>query len=350
MTYSKPTQSRIIQVFNDMRIKHPRLPAAHAAFNEARETGRLTPYSPQRYIEFFAPTHSGKSMAVRSYIEDVVVPEVIAKGVFPADMDRQRIAQQQRLVLHVTLSPQASVRSLAADILRQLGDKRADTGNGPVLLRRVYEYLTGEYKDPGTRETLPRQTELVILDEIQHLSVGKVQRPSGRAEKSHQIESTHVTDTLKTMLIRGLVPMVFVGIPEAREHLAIDQQLLNREMGKIDFSPLRWSNIKDQKVFLEYCLEAAELIQAENLLPETVALSDLNILHMLWAASGGCIGIASRILEEATLHAVNRDAQSIEIEDLALAVDTRALPNRMCTYNPFREGVRNVEKVEVYPA
>lgn len=287
-------------------------------------------------------------MAVRSYIEDVVVPEVIERGLFPADMDRHRIAQQQRLVLHVTLSPQASVRSMAVDILRQLGDKRADTGGGPVLLRRVYEYLTGEYRDPITREVLPRQTELVILDEIQHLSAGKVNKPSGRLEKSHRIETTQVTDTLKTMLIRGLVPMVFVGIPEAREHLAIDQQLLNREMGKIDFSPLRWSNIKDQEIFLEYCIEAAALIRAENLFPEDIDLLGNGIPHMLWAASGGCIGVVSRILEEAALHATNREAPSIELEDLALAVDTRALPNRMCTYNPFREGVRQATKVEVY--
>ena len=36
-------------------------------------------------------------------------------------------------------------------------------------------------------------------------------------------------------MIRGLVPMVFVGVTEAREHLAIDIQLTNRGMDKIDF-------------------------------------------------------------------------------------------------------------------
>ncbi|WMT87489.1 ATP-binding protein [Pelagibacterium sp. 26DY04] len=341
MSYKKPSNGIVYAAFADMRIHHPRLAGAHAILNDAREAGRLTPYRPKRYVEFFAPSHSGKSMAIETYIEDVVVDEVIERGLFPADMDRAEIARKQNVVLHVTLSPKASTRSLAADILRQLGDPNHDKGDGPVLLRRVYEYLSGTYKDPVTQEVFGRQTELLVLDEIQHLSASKVERPDGKTEKSHKITSTEVTDTLKTMMIRGLVPMVLVGVPEAREHLAIDVQLTNREMAKIDFSPLRWSVEEDQAIFIEYCLEAAALIKEWELLPEDTDLLEDSIPHMLWAASGGCIGVVSRILEEAVYHALKRDAARVEFEDLALAVDTRAIPNNNCTYNPFRLGVRN---------
>ena len=235
---------------------------------------------------------------------------------------------------------------MASDILRQLGDKRAESGSGPVLLRRVYEYLNGTYIDPATKQEIGRQTELVILDEIQHLSGSKTANDDGKSERSHRLTSTEVTDTLKTMMIRGLVPIVFVGVPEAREHLAMDIQLTNREMGKINYSRLKWSSQEDQVIFLEYCQEAAELLKTHKLLPETTDLLDGDIPHRLWAASGGCIGIVSRILEEAVHHALKRDAKRVEIEDLALAVDTRAIPNNMCTYNPFREGVRAAELIE----
>lgn len=339
----KPSKGMVIAAFENMRIQHPRIRGAHQVLDDAREAGRLTPLSPKRYVEFFAPSHSGKSMAIRTYIEDKVVDEAIAKGHFAADEDRQEIAKKQKIVLHVTLSPNASVRSMAADILRALGDPRADIGDGPVLLRRVYEYLSGTYKDPATGQEIGRQTELVILDEIQHLSSSKAARPDGLWKKSHVIRSTDVTDTLKTMMIRGLVPMVFVGIPEAREHLAIDTQLTNREMDKIDFSPLRWSNADDQEIFMEYCAEAAGKLVEHNLLPEPTDLLADDTPGKLWAASAGCIGVVSRILEEAVLHALKRGGRSVDYNDLLLAVDTRAIPNNMCTYNPFREGPRGAE-------
>jgi hypothetical protein len=335
--YSKPRRSAVEAAFEMMRIHHPRIDGVHEKLDEAREFGRLAPNSPKRYIEFFAPSHSGKSKAITTYIEDKVVPEAIERGLFPRDMDREEIARQQKIVLHVTLSPNASKRSLAVDILTQLGDPRADSGSGPVLMRRVYEYLSGTFKDPVTGKPFGRQTELVILDELQHLAAGEVKR--GTSEKSNIIRSTEVSDTLKTMLIRGLVPLVFVGIPAAREHITIDRQLTNREMGKIDFSPLKWSSAEDQEIFLEYCIEAAELLTEHRLLPEKTDILEEGIPHRLWAASGGCIGVVSRILEEAVFHALDRDGTRVEYEDLAKAVDTRAIPNNMCTYNPFREGV-----------
>ncbi|MHA6731240.1 AAA family ATPase [Devosia sp. A369] len=343
MKNKKVGRATVIAAFEMMRIKHPRIPGVHEKLDDAREAGRLTPRSPKRYIEFFAPSHSGKSTAIRSYIEDKVVPEVIAKKLFPADMDVLEIAEKQKLVLHVTLSPRASVRSMAADILRALGDPLADKGDGPVLLRRVYEYLAGTYKDPATGKEIGRQTELVILDEIQHLSASKTVRPDGKMEKSHKITSTEVTDTLKTMMIRGLVPMVFVGVTEAREHLAIDIQLTNREMDKIDFSPLRWSDDEDVAIFMEYCEEAAGKLIEHKLLTEKTDLLEDDIPEKLWAASGGCVGVVSRILEQAVFHVLERDGTKVEYDDLALAVDTRAIPNNMCTYNPFRKDVLQVE-------
>src|SRR5690606_36068475 len=134
----KPSKGKVVAAFELMRIKHPRLDDVHEAFDDAREAGRLTPRSPKRYIEFFAPRHSGKSKAITSYIEDVVVDEAIERGHFPADMDRALIAEKQRIVPHATLSPNTSVRSMASDILRALGDPRPESGTGPVLLRRVY--------------------------------------------------------------------------------------------------------------------------------------------------------------------------------------------------------------------
>lgn len=328
---TRPVSRPVIQAaFDMMRIKHPRIPAVHQSFDDAREVGRLAPYSPKRYLEFFAPSHSGKSMAVITYIEDTVVPQAIERGLFPADMNRHLIAAKQNIVLHVTLSPKATPKSLATDILYRLGDERSMNADTSTLLRRVYQLL----RDPEVG------VELVILDEIQHLATGIVSRPGGSARKVHKPETTDVTDTLKTMMISGLVPMVFVGIPEAREHLSIDSQLTGRESAKIDFSPLRWSDAGDAEIFLHYCGLVGLMIKRHGLMAEETNLVKDDIPHKLWAASGGCIGLVSRIAEEATFHAFHRKATRVEYEDLSRAVDTRAVPNGYCTYNPFVEGVR----------
>lgn len=324
----KVSRPLIQAAFDSMRIIHPRIPEVHQALDDAREVGRLSPYSPKRYVEFFAPSHSGKSMAITTYIEDVVVDQAIQRKLFPEDMDRNLIAMRQNLVLHVTLSPKATPKSLASDILRRLGDARCDSGTAATLLARVYNMLS-ELK-----------VELVILDEIQHLASGTVAKPGGTAQKIHRVQTTEVTDTLKTMMIRGLVPMVFVGIPEAREHLSMDIQLTNREMNKIDFSPLQWSDPSDRVIFQSYCGLVGLTIKEHGLMPEETDFLEDDIPEKLWVSSGGCIGLVSRIAEEATIHAAARGAESVEYEDLELAVDTRAMPNNYCTYNAFRDGVQ----------
>lgn len=325
-------QAHVIAAFENMRIDHRRIPTVHSTLDLARQAGKLTGRRPKRYVEFFAASHTGKTTAIKTYIEDVIVPELIADGIFPNDIALDDVAERQTRVLHVTLSPHATPRSLASDILRKLGDQRAHKGAKDILLARVYEFLGNH------------GVELLILDEIQHLSTSLTKGPTN-PRRDTRMESTDVTDTLKRMMIEGLVPMVFVGVPEARAHLTFDVQLTNRELAKIDFSPLKWSDPNDQKTFIDYCAQAAILIQQFSLLPERSTLTEGGIAEQLWAATGGCIGLVSRLVEEAVLHVMKRNGLRVELQDLALAVDTRGIPNGYSTYNPFRTGVRSVKAV-----
>ena len=72
-----------------MRIKHPRIEQVIEKFDSAREMRRNAPDEEQRYVEFFAKSHTGKSTAVKYYLEKVVVAEVV-DGLFPADMPAKR--------------------------------------------------------------------------------------------------------------------------------------------------------------------------------------------------------------------------------------------------------------------
>jgi hypothetical protein len=203
------SRAKIWTEFERMRIKHPRLEDARAAFDDLRAIKRANPLSPQRFVSMFAPTHSGKSTAVRSYIENVVVDEAIQRGLFKPEEDRALIAEKQKLVLHISLEGVTRPKSLATDILTKLEDDDPAGGTTAALLQKSYTQMNG------------CKTELLIVDEIQHLSpTEREKRLQSYREKKE--EGTSVTNTLKIMMIRGLVPMVFVGLDEARTTLFSD--------------------------------------------------------------------------------------------------------------------------------
>lgn len=326
------SKGRIAAEFAKMRIKHPRIEQVIEKFDSAREMRREAPDEEQRYVEFFAKSHTGKSTAVKYYLEKVVVPEVVKDGLFPADMPAKAVARRQNRVLHVTLTEKANRKSLYSDILRRLGDEEADSGELADLRLRVYDYLAD------------KQVELLILDEIQHLSVGILKQSEGRRTKGLTSQGTDVSDALKKMMIDGLVPMVFVGVPEARVHFAVDEQLPNREIDKVDFSPIRWTVPEERSLFVDYCIETGVRIHKTGLMPEISDFGSNGIAASLWAASDGRIGLVSRLCEEATFHASARGAKQVEFQDLELAVDTRGIPNGFSTYNPFTHGVRELKE------
>jgi hypothetical protein len=333
------TRPEIYAAFKKMRIMHPRIENIIRVCDGARRAARANDdEEPQGWIELFAASHSGKSHAVKMYIERSVVPELIAEGVFPADMSPAVIARRQVRAMHVTLRERATRESLYADILVRLGAQVKGTEKLDTLRRQLYLYLRGE-NDPINNPHKKRPCELLILDEIQHLSQGILRQMQGKRTKDLESSSTDVADALKFMMIEGLVPVMFVGIPEARVHLQFDRQLPNRHIEEIDFSPLRWSSAGDAKIFTDFCGKIGIKVQNHGLLANVSNLLVGEIPHMLWAASGGLIGLASRIVEEAVYHAQQAGKEELTLDELALAVDTRAIPQGYCLYNPFREGV-----------
>jgi len=324
-------RAKIWAEFERMRIKHPRLSEAHDAYDDLRESKRSTPNSPQRFVALFAPTHSGKSMSVRTYIESKVVDAAVSRGLFPADMDRNLIAKRQNIVLHVTLSAKASPKSLATDILRELGDARADKGTASSLLARSYDLMAAE------------GTELLIVDEIQHLS-GMRGRLVGGSSRGLMDDSTSVTDTLKTMMIRGLVPMVFIGVEEARHFLFNDAQLAGRCLLELNYNCLDWADLRQREIFRDYCGRLGLKLKQHKLFKEAANFLIPDILACLHEISKGRIGVVSRLVQHAAALAAKKNADTIQREHLETATDTWAIPNDFIDYNPFQAGVRRVEK------
>jgi len=335
---NKITRTELATIFKTMRINHPRIDNLAVECEGARRSSRIAPHESKGWMEMFAVSGSGKSHAVKVYIEKYVVPNVIAEGLFPATMPPSEIARRQVKVMHVTLNEKANRESLFTDVLLRLGADVTPNAKIGTLRRQLYSYLRGE-NDPINNPEQKRPCELLILDEIQHLSEGAMRQIAGRSTKTYESTGTTVTDALKFMMIEGMVPILFVGVPEASIHLSVDKQLKTRHNLTINFEPLKWSSDADAALFTNYCGKLGIMVHRHGLLPNVSNLLANDIPHRLWAASGGLIGLATRLVEEAVYHAWEAGKNEIGVDELAMAVDTRGIPQDYCIYNPFREGV-----------
>lgn len=312
------THGRIFAEFEKMRIKHTRLELAYSVFDDLRATRREAPWEPKRWSCIFAPTHSGKSTAVRMYLENVVAKEAVARGLFPPEMDVKEIALKQKIVLHISLEGVTTIKNLAQNILMTLGGPtKGTTGD---LLRMAYDYLNAH------------QVELVIIDELQHLMTEKDKRTSDKP--------TSITNTLKTMLIRGLVPMMFVGIDDARAVVFNDEQMADRCIQEVNFSRLDWTNKAERTTFENFCGAVGLKLKQHGLFEQQSDFISGDIPICLHATSSGRLGVVSRIAEQAALIAADEDARKVTRDHLAMAVDAWAIPRKIVKYNPFREGPR----------
>jgi hypothetical protein len=326
------TNGQVLEAFSRISISHPLLEKAHKLFEDLRESKRRSPNQPMKFGALFAPSQSGKSKSVRTYIEDYVVDEVIEKGLFPADMDRTEIARQQKVVLHVTLSAKLTMKGLATDILSAFGDPAAPTGTTQTLFRRVFDYV--RYYE----------TELIIIDEIQHLadSFTKVENEAWLG-RTGLVGSTAVTDQLKTFLINGLVPLMFVGIEEARHHIFNDIQLASRCYRELDFSALDFADDNERSIFRKFVGRLGLQLSERGLFEETTQLVAGTIPACLHEASGGRLGMATNIIQVAAVIAREANACSVTFEHIAQAIDDWAIPLKIIDYNPCRTGVRTFE-------
>lgn len=314
-------RGKIWSAFNDIRIFNDRLLEAHEIFDDLRLVTRESPLEPKRCATIFAPTHSGKSMCVKTYLETTIADEAIKRGLFPATMKRKEIAKKQRIVIYVTLEGVTTIKNLAKEILLALGVD--EDGNATALLKLCYDHIVA------------LGVELLIVDEIQHLKVSK-ERSKFADKKEGEVG---IANTLKVMLIRGVCPMVFIGVTEARTLLFGDDQLDGRVLEDIPFDRLDYAIAAQREMFIDYCGMLGLKLKEHHLFEEDSNFLDGDIPECLYIVSGGSVGYVSRVVEQAAVIAAKAKSPCVLRSHLEAAVDKWAIP-RLINYNPFTTGPR----------
>jgi hypothetical protein len=123
-----------------------------------------------------------------------------------------------------------------------------------------------------------------------------------------------------------------------------DGQLAGRQAADLNFGRLNPSIPAEMKLFEDYCGRLGLKLKQHGIFYEPVDLLQGQIPACLLEAATGRLGIASRVVEQATVIAKEKGASTVHEGHLADAIDHWPYKEKLeIDYNPFRTGVRSVE-------
>lgn len=311
--------------FRKARILHAPGIQIFDALDVMRRVKRDAPDEAQDAGTLFGVSHSGKTIVFNMYLATRVVDYCLANGDFPPGTPRSTVLKNQRRVLYFELPAKTTMGSFFTILLKRLGDPNPSEGTLDKRQDRAYTLL----------EALG--VELIIIDEIDHL-----RKPVARSH-ANRTDAMTVHNQLKELTNKG-IPVMFVGIPEAKEKLFDEQQLKNREMISLELNPLRMKNPKDREIYKEFCGHWA-VMMVEKLITKEFSrvLVDEEVLYDLCEATGGLFGMTAKTLRKAAEFMFLEGASCVERHHLALGVDAFAI-GRSCKVNPFTRRDKAIEK------
>ena len=214
-------------------------------------------------------------------------------------------------VLYISIGDSSTTKEVLSKILKSCGDRFYCLGTKFSMRNRIERI----FRDLGV--------ELVIFDEVHHL-----------IDKNSLQE---VVNLFKAWLEDGICPIAFFGTEKALPIFCTDLELAQRVQDSIEITPLSdtEADFKELGNFLTQ-MDGA-LVDQGTFQRSSEFLNDF-ALECLFEVSNGHIGRVARTLQAALKHALYRDADRIELYDLAAGVDSWAIPGKFVETNPFRRG------------
>lgn len=247
-----------------------------------------------RGMLIYGLTGTGKSTAAKEYEQRY--PRIQAS-------DRVLIP-----VLRVELPGHPTAKAIGEAILIALGDPLPHAGSAEFRMNRVRKLF---------KEC---QVELLILDEVQHIT----DNLNGR-------DRNIAADTIKNLMNDTGVPCVFIGTPSCRAYFVENQQLGRRCSPKICIKPFGFGTAADRTDFLRL------LLSLHQKLPFTgpSALIDPQTAEALHFASFGLLGLLSQLIECALRNTLLAGATQLTREALHRAFAEVIYPRCPKNRNPF---------------
>jgi hypothetical protein len=290
---SEQTASPKTNPANKDFIRYPRFKELHAEIRRCQELSKCS--SEPQCMSLEGSSGAGKTTLLRDYADLFPTYEGEEGQVIP--------------VFYAEIPSPATVKSVVASLLEQLGDPGANKGTTWAMTSR----LIGLIRDCGV--------ELVILDEFSNLI---------DTDTNHILNT--VSDWLKMVIKKSNVPFLVVGITGKVERILNANAQLSRLFAyRETLQPFLWGNkdtIAEFALFLQY----SERVVGMELCKE---VPKAELYYRIHYSTDGVVGNVMNLLRYAGLVAQERNASVIELADLSAAFNCRIGKHLRNKINPF---------------
>ena len=202
-------------------------------------------------------------------------------------------------VLAVDVINPATVKSLVEELLDALGDAAADKGTIASQTRRLCNLLK------------KCRTELIILDEFQHLIDWK-------SSKVMQ----NISNWLKVVMNRTKLPMVLIGMPNSVNILDTEgnEQLKRRFSARRRLEPFSWGESEEEQADMRNFLRKLDEALA-GVLSKRSGLDEPETAYLIHSATGGFVHMIMKLIRGAARAALTQGLDGIDLILLEEAYD-----------------------------
>jgi hypothetical protein len=286
-------------------VDYPRTHEAHGVFDRLRTHALRQGTKPKRCVQMIGPSHAGKTTIMDTYVAIHNTPEALEQRKIP--------------IFHVKPDANLTRKGMTENILETFEDYGFKappmSGSETTLLRRMRTNLKAS------------RVQLLVIDDFHHVV---------HSDTKHVNYS--VSETIKGLLIKGVCPIVMVGVEEAREPLLLNPQLALRAEPTIELSALDIDNSEDKRLIMKFMAAYLTKIETLGVIRNVKTAYEKNTLTMIFKATDGIIGRACNLIKDAITIAIKDGRDHLTVDDLALATDLIFIAMGLTgsKENPFR--------------
>ncbi|GFN33852.1 TniB family NTP-binding protein [Paenibacillus xylaniclasticus] len=306
LNYRDHEYTKRVEHVKKIIVTHPQYQEVYEELEEIHITSKGSVQASQ--LNICGRTGAGKTTIVTKYVEQ-----------FP-----RRLTDTGTIipVLYVKVPPRLKTpKALASKILGQMGDLFANSGTDEELGRRIVQFVHD------------CQTEMIILDEFQHL-----------IDRDTQNVLATASDWLKLLTEELNIPVILCGLPESEAIFEYNEQIDGRYPRRIILEPFGFEDQAQQKKFRMFLKKLDE----ELPLSEYSNLSDPVLASKIHYVTEGVPRYIKDLLIEATKLSLKRGLDYINEDSLHDAFHRLTRSNQRYAVNPFGDDRFNYfEAVEI---
>lgn len=209
----------------------------------------------------------------------------------------------------------STIKTLAAELLRKLGDPRPRYGTADALTERLITLLQTS------------RTKIILLDEFQHL-LADSKVGGARANK--------ICDWIKTLVNETGVTICLVGTPDCEALVSSEPQLAGRFARRFRLYPLEVGTEDKRGDLVKFLLAMSKEFIEQLQFSSVLDFSDHANAVRVWAATGGNVRFVMRLLKEAGVITLSDGRTDLTMDDMAQAY-AKGVTNSLTQFsgNPF---------------